>query len=111
MEITMALPHTGKLASPETISRVAEEAERMGCATVWVLERLLRPAGGSMPDHYATVYDPLQRFAMTLGHPRCVSHRCLCRRAAREDGGRRQAATQRTRALGPMSLQPAIEGV
>ena len=60
MEITMALPHTGKLASPETISRVAEEAERMGCATVWVLERLLRPTGGSMPDHYATVYDPLE---------------------------------------------------
>ncbi len=57
MEITMALPHTGKLPSPEAISRVAEEAERMGCATVWVLERLLRPAGGSMPDHYATVYD------------------------------------------------------
>jgi probable F420-dependent oxidoreductase len=63
MEITMALPHTGKLASPETISRVAEEAERMGCATVWVLERLLRPAGGSMPDHYATVYDPLETLA------------------------------------------------
>ena len=60
MEIMMALPHTGKLASPETISRVAEEAERMGCATVWVLERLLRPTGGSMPDHYATVYDPLE---------------------------------------------------
>ncbi len=63
MEIMMALPHTGKLASPETISRVAEEAERMGCATVWVLERLLRPAGGSMPDHYATVYDPLETLA------------------------------------------------
>ena len=63
MEITMALPHTGKLASPETISRVAEEAERMGCATVWVLGRLLRPAGGSMPDHYATVHDPLETLA------------------------------------------------
>ena len=63
MEITVALPHTGKTASPENISRVAEEAERMGCATVWVLERLLRPTDGSMSNHYATVYDPLETLA------------------------------------------------
>lgn len=63
MEITIALPHTGDLASPETISQVAEEAERMGCATVWVLERLLRPVGGGMPDAYANVYDPLETLA------------------------------------------------
>lgn len=63
MEITVALPHTGKTASPENISRVAQEAERMGCATVWVLERLLRPTGGGMSDHYATVYDPLETLA------------------------------------------------
>lgn len=59
----MALPHTGKLASPETISRAAQEAERMGCTTVWVLERLLRPVGGGMPDHYANVYEPLETLA------------------------------------------------
>src|SRR5215211_2742152 len=51
----------------------------------------------------------LQRFAVTLGHPRCVWHRCLCRRAAREDGDAVKPRPQRTRALGPMSLQPAIE--
>jgi hypothetical protein len=44
---------------------------------------------------------PLQRFAVTLGHPRCVSHRCLCRRAAREDGGRRQAATPKNKGAWP----------
>jgi probable F420-dependent oxidoreductase len=63
MEIGIALPHTGKLASPETIAYAAREAERMGCATVWVLERLLRPVGGSMPESYANVYDPLETLA------------------------------------------------
>lgn len=60
MEVTLALPHTGRLASPENILHAAEEAERMGCATVWVLERLLRPVGGGMPDSYANVYDPME---------------------------------------------------
>lgn len=60
MEITIALPHTGELASPETISYAAQEAERMGCATVWVLERLLRPVGGGMPESYANVYAPME---------------------------------------------------
>ncbi len=63
MEITIALPHTGELASPETISYAAREAEQMGCATVWVLERLLRPVGGSMPDSYANVYAPMETLA------------------------------------------------
>ena len=43
MEISIALPQTGKFASPETIGYAAEEAERRGYAAVWVLERLLRP--------------------------------------------------------------------
>lgn len=60
MEITLALPHTGKLASPEAIAYAAEEAEQLGYASVWVLERLLRPAGGGMPDSYANVYDPIE---------------------------------------------------
>jgi probable F420-dependent oxidoreductase len=63
MELTIALPHTGKLASPETIAYAAKEAERMGCGTVWVLERLLRPVGGGMPDSYAKVYDPMETLA------------------------------------------------
>jgi probable F420-dependent oxidoreductase len=63
MEVTVALPHTGKLASPKAIARVAVEAERMGCATVWVLERILRPTSGGMPESYANVYDPLETLA------------------------------------------------
>lgn len=63
MEITIALPHTGELASPENISYAAQEAERLGCATVWVLERLLRPVGGGMPDSYTNVYAPMETLA------------------------------------------------
>jgi len=72
MEISIALPHTGKFASPETITYVAEEAERRGYATVWVLERLLRPTNPrpsperpspAMPESYANVYDPLETLA------------------------------------------------
>ena len=63
MEISSALPHTGRYASSEDIAYAAEEAEHLGCATVWVLERLLRPVGGSMPDSYANVYDPMETLA------------------------------------------------
>lgn len=63
MEISIALPHTGRYASPEEIAYAAEEAERLGYATVWVLERLLRPVGGTMPDSYANVYDPMETLA------------------------------------------------
>lgn len=66
VEITLALPHTGKLASPQAIAYAAEEAERLGYATVWVLERLLRPVGGSMPDSYANVYDPMETLAYVV---------------------------------------------
>jgi len=72
MEISIALPHTGKFVSPETIAYAAEEAERRGYATVWVLERLLRPLNPrptperpspAMPESYANVYDPLETLA------------------------------------------------
>lgn len=63
MDISIALPHTGRHASPEKIAYAAEEAERLRYATVWVLERLLRPVGGSMPDSYANVYDPMETLA------------------------------------------------
>jgi probable F420-dependent oxidoreductase len=63
MEISIALPHTGRYASSEEIAYAAEEAEQLGYATVWVLERLLRPVGGSMPNSYANVYDPMETLA------------------------------------------------
>ncbi len=83
MEFGFALPQTGPLASPDAIVHAAQEAERRGYATVWVLERLLRPlhprtrsglpplsplagglAGGTpgrvMPEAYAVAYDPIE---------------------------------------------------
>jgi probable F420-dependent oxidoreductase len=69
MKFGFALPQTGALASPQSILDAAQEAERGGYETVWVLERLLRPldprtAGGRpgrpMPDAYAVAYDPIE---------------------------------------------------
>ncbi len=69
MKFGFALPQTGSLASPAAIVEAAQEAERRGYATVWVLERLLRPLGPGtadgrpgrpMPDAYAVAYDPIE---------------------------------------------------
>jgi alkanesulfonate monooxygenase SsuD/methylene tetrahydromethanopterin reductase-like flavin-dependent oxidoreductase (luciferase family) len=43
MELGVALPTSGQLASPANIVRIAQEAERLGYAAVWTYERLLRP--------------------------------------------------------------------
>src|SRR5207237_2047119 len=43
MKMGISLPQFGQYASPENIVQVAREAERIGCASVWVQERLLRP--------------------------------------------------------------------
>jgi len=43
MEINIVLPQTGKHASPEAIACAVRKAARLGYATVWVLEMLLRP--------------------------------------------------------------------
>ena len=43
MEINIVLSQTGKHASPEAIACAVRKADRLGYATVWVLEMLLRP--------------------------------------------------------------------
>ena len=70
MDLGIGLPTSGRSASPEAIAHVAQGAERIGLASVWTFERLLRPTrpipmGGSgptmpAPDAWATVYDPLE---------------------------------------------------
>jgi len=68
MELGIALPHTGKHASTDAIVQVAQRAEALGYASVWVLERLIRPTapipgyGGQMapaPEVYGTVFEPI----------------------------------------------------
>jgi len=44
MKLGINLPQFGRYASPEAIAQVAQEAERLGCAAMWVQERLLRPS-------------------------------------------------------------------
>ena len=69
MNLGVALPTSGRLASPANIVRIAQEAERLGYASVWTYERLLRPVAelpapdGSMrriPAPYRLTYEPLE---------------------------------------------------
>ena len=81
MELGLALPTAGPQASPETIVKVAQEAERLGFAALWTFERLLRPldkvvlwTGGEaemLPEFYGSVYEPLE----TLSYVAAVTER------------------------------------
>src|SRR3954462_493771 len=78
MDIGIALPQWGRHASPEAIVQVAQHAERLGYASVWVQERLLRPTHprtgyGGMPEQpwpepYRTVYDPIETLTFVAAH-------------------------------------------
>jgi probable F420-dependent oxidoreductase len=80
MELGVALPTSGPLASPENIVRIAQEAERLGYAALWTYERLLRPVGDveqpggpprPLPDVYRLTYEPLE----TLSYVAAVTDR------------------------------------
>ncbi|MET8647717.1 TIGR03619 family F420-dependent LLM class oxidoreductase [Streptomyces sp. NPDC004675] len=81
MELGLALPTAGPQTSPETIVKVAEEAEQLGYTALWTFERLLRPinkvvlwTGGEpemLPEFYASAYEPLE----TLSHVAAVTER------------------------------------
>ncbi|HLZ57606.1 MAG TPA: TIGR03619 family F420-dependent LLM class oxidoreductase [Ktedonosporobacter sp.] len=68
MDIGIALPQMGQETTPAIITRVAQEAEQLAYASIWVGERLLRPRhyvpyGNPpipMPDYFKTIYDPLE---------------------------------------------------
>ncbi|WP_405149679.1 TIGR03619 family F420-dependent LLM class oxidoreductase [Sphaerisporangium sp. NBC_01403] len=70
MELGVALPTSGALASPANIARFAQEAERLGYDSLWTYERLLRPfaelpqpGGGPpqrIPEIYRLTYEPLE---------------------------------------------------
>ncbi len=76
MDFGLGVPTAGTATSPEAISQVAVGAERLGLASIWTFERLLRPTrpvsmgGGppvTVPDYYASVYDPLETLAFLAG--------------------------------------------
>src|SRR5689334_8886528 len=81
MDLGLALPTAGPQTSPETIVKVAKEAERLGYKALWTFERLLRPVdkvvlwtGGEpqlLPEFYGSTYEPLE----TLSHVAAVTDR------------------------------------
>ncbi|HEX4919292.1 MAG TPA: TIGR03619 family F420-dependent LLM class oxidoreductase [Candidatus Bathyarchaeia archaeon] len=67
ISIGIALPQYGTIASPEAITHVALEGEKMGLASLWVSDRLLLPTsprdtwdGKPWPEMFTTVYDPIE---------------------------------------------------
>ena len=79
MKVGVALPHYGADASPAVIRDFARAAEDAGLASVWVIERLLRPhpvdqrPGEGLPGFYAVVYDPLDTLIWVAGHTRTIT--------------------------------------
>lgn len=70
MKLGISLPTSAPLGSPKAIGLVAEGAERIGLASLWTFERLLRPTSPisvgegippvTLPASYRSVYDPLE---------------------------------------------------
>ena len=77
LKIGFSLPHMGKVASPENISRAAIFAETEGFDSLWVIDRILWPSepqtpyppspDGSWPEIYQTVFDPISTLTYVAG--------------------------------------------
>jgi len=58
MKLGIHLPHIGRKASPEAIRRVAEQAEALGFADVWVSEHIIVPNRATYPPS-PNFWDPV----------------------------------------------------
>jgi probable F420-dependent oxidoreductase len=77
MNLGFSLPVAGAWATPANQVRVAQEAERLGYHSLWVLQRLLFPIapqndyppmpGRPWPDCFESVADPLVSLAFVAG--------------------------------------------
>ena len=82
VDIGISLPQIGANASSAALVRVAQEAEWLDYASVWVLERLLRPTqpisqmpgmpAAQLPEYYGTVYDPIETLTYVAAHTQRV---------------------------------------
>ena len=79
MRLSFGLPVGGKLAGPESVVKVAQEAEKSGFDTLWVHDRLLYPVNpqtpymgtpdGSLPEQpYKVSLDPLETLTWAAAH-------------------------------------------
>jgi probable F420-dependent oxidoreductase len=59
MRVGFGLPVSGSWATPELLSEVAVEAERLGYASLWTFQRLLVGADQALDPVYRSVLDPL----------------------------------------------------
>jgi probable F420-dependent oxidoreductase len=61
MRLGVHLPQYGRAASADAIRRVAQRAEALGFADVWVSDHLVQPAAQTYPSPY--LFDPLMTLA------------------------------------------------
>jgi probable F420-dependent oxidoreductase len=59
MQIGVGAPISGGWATPENLVRVAEEAEELGYASLWTLQRLLVAVDQDLHPVYSSVLDPV----------------------------------------------------
>ena len=63
MRIGLGAPISGAWATPENLVRVAEEAEGLGYASLWTLQRLLVATDQDLHPVYRSVLDPITALA------------------------------------------------
>jgi probable F420-dependent oxidoreductase len=82
VKIGCFIPQIGPAATPESMVKVAQSAEKLGFDSVWVTDRLLFPVNprtpyaaspdGKLPDVYKIVYDPLESLLWVAAHTKKV---------------------------------------
>jgi probable F420-dependent oxidoreductase len=63
MQIGLGAPISGAWATPENLARVAEDAEGLGYASLWTLQRLLVATDQDLHPVYHSVLDPITALA------------------------------------------------
>src|SRR5262244_2189063 len=70
MQIGVHLPHIGRKATPEAVTRAAVQAEELGLADVWVSEHVILPKDAPYPPS-PSFYEPI----LTLTFAAAVTRR------------------------------------
>src|SRR5207245_8249570 len=83
MKLGFALPNVGPVATPESVSQVAQRAEALGYHSLWTIERILVPvkpqtryaitADGLLPEPYKHVLDPLDTLTFAAAQTKIVA--------------------------------------